>query len=197
MDKHTVVAKTRMTPEDLWRLGDDDVRRELVNGEVIEMTPAGGLHGETVARITLPLMEYIREHRIGRVVTGDVGFVLALPDDPHRVRAPDAAFIASARLPGRMPVTFVPGPPDLAIEVLSPSDNPVDVQQKVRDYLEAGTRLVWIVAPQANSVTVYRPDGSARLVCSPEALDGEEVMPGLTISLAELFADDRSDAPDR
>jgi Uma2 family endonuclease len=73
------------------------------------------------------------------------------------------------------------------VEVLSPTDNPVEVQQKVRDYLEAGARLVWVIAPEARSVTVYRPDGSARLVRDPDSLDGEDVLPGLTLSLSELF----------
>lgn len=79
------------------------------------------------------------------------------------------------------------GAPDLAVEVLSPSDDPVDVQQKVRDYLEAGARLVWVVAPSARAVTVYRADGSARLLREGEALEGEDVLPGLHIPLAELF----------
>jgi Uma2 family endonuclease len=73
------------------------------------------------------------------------------------------------------------------VEVLSPSDNPVDIQQNVRDWLEGGARLVWVIAPQARSATVYRPDGSARLVREPEALDGEDVLPGLGIPLGDLF----------
>lgn len=99
------------------------------------------------------------------------------------------AFISTGRLPeGRLPSGFLPGAPDLAVEVLSPRDDPVDVQQQVRDYLEAGARLVWVVAPQAGSVTVYRPDGSARLVREPESLDGEDVLPGLRIGLTDLLA---------
>ena len=105
------------------------------------------------------------------------------------MRAPDVAYISVDRLPdGRLPQGFLAGAPDLAVEVLSPRDNPVEVQQKVRDYLEAGTRLVWVVAPRARSVTVYRADASARLVREPESLDGEDVLPGLTVSLADLFA---------
>ena len=88
---------------------------------------------------------------------------------------------------GRLPQGFLHGAPDLAVEVLSPSDNPVDVQQKVRDYLEAGSRLVWIVAPQAKAVTVYRADSSARLLREGEDLEGEDVLPGLAIPLAEVF----------
>jgi Uma2 family endonuclease len=73
------------------------------------------------------------------------------------------------------------------VEVLPPSDNPVDVQQKVRDYLEAGARLVWVIAPAARTTTIYRADGSACLLREDDDLDGEDVLPGLTIPLAELF----------
>jgi Uma2 family endonuclease len=103
--------------------------------------------------------------RLAEVVVGDVGFVLSLPSDPERVRAPDVAFLSTARPPkGRLPQGFIRGAPELAVEVLSPSDNPVEVQQKV-----------------------YRPDGSACLVREPESLDGEDVVAGLAIPLADLF----------
>jgi Uma2 family endonuclease len=183
-----MATRTRLTADDLWRMGEGDVRRELVDGEVIEMTPAGGVHGEVLLKVGSPLRTYVEAHRLGKVVGGDVGFVLALPSDPDRVRAPDVAFISTARLPdGRLPQGFIRGAPDLAVEVLSPSDNPDEVQRKVRDYLEAGTRLVWMLAPLARAATVYRPDGSARLVREPESLDGEDVVPGLAIALADLL----------
>jgi Uma2 family endonuclease len=183
-----MVTKARVTAEDLWRLGEGDVRRELVNGEVLEMAPVGGIHGRVTGRICRRLMEHAERHGGGEVLVGDVGFVLNLPGDPERVRAPDVAFVSSHRLPeGQVPERFLVGAPDLAAEVLSPTDNPLDVQQKVRDYLEAGARLVWIIAPQAKTVTVYRPDGSARLLREHEHLDGEDVLPGLAISLTELF----------
>jgi Uma2 family endonuclease len=70
---------------------------------------------------------------------------------------------------------------------LSPTDNPVEVAQKVRDYLEGGAHLVWVLAPEAKTVTVYRPDGSARLLREGDALDGEDLLPGLAIPLEELF----------
>jgi Uma2 family endonuclease len=169
-------------------MGGGDVRRELVDGEVIEMTPAGGVHGEITGKVYQKLTDHVGARRLGKVVVGDVGFVLALPSDPERVRAPDVAFVSMGRLPdGRLPEGFLRGAPDLAVEVLSPSDNPVEVQQKVRDYLEAGARLVWVVAPRARTVTVYRPDGSARLVREPERLDGEDVLPGLGIPLSDLL----------
>jgi Uma2 family endonuclease len=98
------------------------------------------------------------------------------------------AFVAAGRLPGgQLPQGFIRGAPDLAVEILSPNDDPIEIQQKVRDYLEAGSRLVWVVAPRPRTVTVYRADGSARLVREPEALDGEDVLPGFVLPLAELF----------
>ncbi|MGQ0570746.1 MAG: Uma2 family endonuclease [Armatimonadota bacterium] len=113
---------------------------------------------------------------------------LEFPNDPERVRGPDVAFVSSSRLPeGGLPEGYLEGDPDLAVEVLSSSDNPVDIQQKVRDFLETGARLVWVIAPKARTVTVYRADGSARLLRDQEVLEGEEVLPGLTISLAEVF----------
>jgi Uma2 family endonuclease len=184
-----MTTKARITADELWRMGTGDVHRELVDGEVIEMTPAGGIHGRISGRLYRRLAEHVEARGGGEVVVGDVGFVLALPGDPERVRAPDVAFISVDRLPdGGLPQGFLAGAPDLAVEVLSPRDNPLEVQQKVRDYLEAGTRLVWVVAPKARSVTVYRADASARLVREPESLDGEDVLPGLALSLTDLFA---------
>ena len=183
-----MTTKARVTAQELWRLGEGDTRRELVNGEVVEMAPVGGIHGQVAGRIYRKLAEHVERCGGGEVVVGDVGFVLNLPGDPERVRAPDVAFVSSSRLPeGRLPQGFLSGAPDLAVEVLSPTDNPVAVQQKVRDYLDAGSRLVWVVAPQAKTVTVYRADGSARLLREQEQLEGEDVLPGLVIPLAEIF----------
>lgn len=184
-----MATRIRLTAEDLWRMGEGDVRRELVNGEVLELGPAGRIHGKHVTRIARRLEEHVERHGGGEVLTGDVGFVLTLPYDPERVRAPDVAFISTERLrEAGPPERFVRGAPDLAVEVLSPSDNPEDLQQKLRDWLEAGARLVWLVVPEARTVTLYRPDGSARLLREPETLEGEDVLPGLVIPLADLFA---------
>jgi Uma2 family endonuclease len=183
-----MATKARLTAQDLWRLGEGDTRRELVDGEVREMAPAGGVHGEVTSRIDRRLAEHVERHGGGKVLVGDVGFVLDLPHDPERVRAPDVAFMTTSRLPeGRLPEGFLRGAPDLAVEVLSPSDSLMDVQQKVRDYLDAGARLVWVVAPKARSATIYRADGSARLLREGDSLDGGDVFPGLVIPLAEVF----------
>ena len=83
---------------------------------------------------------------------------------------------------------FFPGAPDLAVEVVSPGDLDVEVQGKEDDYLEFGTRLVWVIRSKKRTVTVYHPDGTARRYGSGEALSGEEVLPGFSLALSELFA---------
>lgn len=183
-----MATNARITAQDLLRLSGDDVRRELVNGRVIEMPPHGFAHGEIAGRIWRRLVEYVERVGGGRVAVGDVGFVLSVPGDPERVRGPDVAFISQGRLSGIESLDgFVVGAPDLAVEVLSPSEGSLDVQQKVRDYLDAGTKLVWLVAPQARTVTVYRADGAARLLRHTDVLDGEHVLPGFSVPLTDLF----------
>ena len=183
-----MVTKVRLTARELWEMGQGDVRRELVNGELIEMTPAGGIHGKITGKVALRLISYVEQRGTGEVVVGDVGFVLGLSQDPERVRAPDVAFVSTGRLPeGGLPQGFLHGAPDLAVEVLSPHDYALDVQQKVRDYLDAGARLVWVIAPGARTVTVYRADGTAALLRETDHLDGEDLLPGLTIPVAEVL----------
>jgi hypothetical protein len=108
--RRAMATKTRLTAEQLWRLGTGDARRELVDGAVVETTPAGGVHGRLTGRMFRKLDEFVDLHGGGAVVTGDVGFVLALSNDPERVRAPDVAFVSTARLPdGRLPESFLAG----------------------------------------------------------------------------------------
>jgi Uma2 family endonuclease len=182
-----MLSKTRLTPDDLLQLPDDEVRRELVNGEIVEMPLANLLHGKLALRVGRLLGNHVEIHSGGEVVL-NVGFILEVPGDPDRVRGPDVAFISAVRLPQpERAEKFYDGAPDLAVEVLSPSEKSADVQQKVRDYLDAGARLVWVIAPQSRTATVYRPDGSARWLRERDALEGEDVLPGLSIPLAQIF----------
>jgi len=145
------------------------------------------LHGKCAGKIYRLLAEHVDTARDGEVVVGDVGFVLNLPYDPERVRAPDVAFISWERIPGgQLPEKFFPGALDLAIQVLSPSDDPVDVQQKVRDWLEGGAKLVWLVALRAKTVTAYSSDGSARFLRGDDSLEGQDILPGLAIPLGTI-----------
>ena len=175
-----------MTADDLLARPDDGNRRELSLGRLISEPPAGFQHGDIGARILVLLASHVRTGSLGRVVGADTGFVLGRA--PDTVRAPDVAFVCAERLKSLGQVKeFFPGAPDLAVEVLSPSERAGTIHAKVADYLAAGTRLVWVVDPEGKAVTVYRSLLSPRSVSGAQLLDGEEVLPGFAVTVSEIF----------
>jgi Uma2 family endonuclease len=163
---------------------------ELVDGELQPVSPAGPVHGELIIELGRLIKNFVKEHGITGRVLGDAGFVLELGRDPERLRGPDVAFVSTRSLALQDTNTsgkrFLRMAPDLAIEVES-SRKPGPLQRRIEDYLEAGTRLLWVIHIATRSATVYRRDGSALVLGENDALDGEDVLPGLTIPLAELF----------
>jgi Uma2 family endonuclease len=104
------------------------------------------------------------------------------------VRGPDISFLSAAKIPpAGLPEGYIDGAPDLAIEIVSPGDTASEIQNKVQDYLAYGTSLVWIVYPQQRIVTVHYPDGVARTLRETDALSGEQVIPGFSCQMAEIF----------
>ncbi len=177
-----------MTADDLARLPNDGQGYELVQGELRTMAPPGGEHGDLASHLNWLLRGYAWPRKLGRVLV-ETGYKLAA--SPDTVRSPDVSFIREDRLgPDGIPPGFINGPPDLAVEIVSPHDTMNDVMEKVREYLHYGVRLVWVVVRKTRSITVYRPDGSARVLyaASDDILDGEDVIPGFSISVAEIFA---------
>lgn len=182
------VHKTRFTAAELVQLSIPGKRLELVKGELFEMAPAGGRHGSVAMRLGILLGAYVMEHRLGETFAAETGFILRR--NPDTVRAPDAAFVAADRLPeGELPSGFLEMAPDLAVEVVSPSDSRRDVAEKVADWLRAGTRLVWVLDPATRSAAVYRSMVDAQqLLSEDDRLDGAQVVPGFSCALAELFS---------
>ncbi len=177
-----------MTAEELWRLPDDGMRHELVRGELRTMPPGGFEHGEYTSDLDTSLKQHVRANRLGRVVTGDPGFKLT--EDPDTVRAPDVAFVSNERLAGLGRVRgYFPGAPDLAVEVISPHDLYTEVDGKVAEWLEHGTRMVLVTNPRRRTVAVHRPGQPVRILGMDDVLDGEDVVPGWTLPVRELFAD--------
>lgn len=181
---------TLMTADELLRLPDDGLRRELIAGEVKTVAPTGAEHGIYVSVLDGSLGAYVRANRLGRVLTGEPGFLLTV--DPDTVRAPDIAFIRRERLQAAgLPTGFWSGAPDLAIEVISPTDLYTEVEAKVAQWLEHGARLVIVVNPRQRRVAIHRSPAEVRYLTADDAtLDGDEVVPGWRLPLRDLFASD-------
>jgi Uma2 family endonuclease len=180
-------APRLMTADELLGLPDDGYHHyELVRGELICMSPSAFIPGMVIGLVIIPLGVFVREHRLGVVGTGEAGFRLA--SDPDTVRAPDAWFVRAGRVPtGKAGEKFFAGPPDLAIEVLSPSDRYKDVMAKVRDYLAAGTPLVWVIDPMGRTAGAFGPGMVARLLDEDGVLDGGDVLPGFALPLRDIL----------
>lgn len=176
-----------LTVEQFERLPDDGHRLELVRGRVVRESLAGFEHGRMAARIAHYLEEYVKGRRLGIVCGAETGFLLST--EPATVRGPDAAFVRADRVPAERVRGYFPGAPDLAAEILSPSSTAGEVRAKVRDYLEAGTRVVWVVDPEARTVAVHRARSGARILGESDELDGGDVLPGFRLPLAQLFAE--------
>ena len=176
-----------MTAEDLLLMKHDDAgkRYELVRGELQEMPPAGGYHGNVAFTIASIIGEYIRGKDLGVGFTAETGFVTGRA--PDSVRAPDVAFVSNERLGGRAPDGFVQTAPDLAVEVVSPNDTAVAVDGNVKEYFDAGTRLVWVVYPGTRSVSVHRSPGGVTTLTEGDSLHGEPVFEDFQVRVSELF----------
>jgi Uma2 family endonuclease len=177
-------ATRLVTAEELERYPDDHYRYELVEGRVIRMSPVGYQHGRIVMQFGFLLGQHVRGPALGVVVT-EVGFTLATT--PDTVRAPDIAFIRQKRIPATGPKGFWKGPPDLAVEVLSPDDHPADVRAKVEEYLGHGTPLVVVIDPDETTVTAHRPSAPPATLRAVDILDLSDVVPGFSCEVAEIF----------
>ena len=173
------------TAEELLRAGDIG-RCELIRGELRTMIPPGYRHGRLQVRLGRKLDEFVEAQELGTVL-GEVGFILSR--DPDTVRAPDVAFMRQGHPePER---GFLSGAPDLAVEILSPDDRPGYVADKVAEWLEAGTAAVWIVDPDARTVTVHEPDRAPCVVNDTKILRGGDLLPGFMLEIREIFGKQR------
>ena len=173
-----------MTAEELLRLNLPNKRTELVRGVLVVREPAGYQHGHVAAQLLAAIANHVNVNHLGRVFAAETGFTLAR--NPDTVRAPDVAFISTARLPEPPPRGFAELAPDVAVEVLSPDDRPGEVLAKVGNWLTAGARLVWVVDPVRVLARVYRADGSESMLDETDALRGEDVLPEFEYPLSTM-----------
>lgn len=182
-----VETKGLVTADELFCMPEDGGRYELRAGELIRMSPPGARHGQYQVGLVLALGAHVRSRRLGLVQT-EVGFKLFR--DPDTVRAPDIAFVRRDRIPpDGPPIAYWDLAPDLAVEVISPSESAEDVREQIHEYLTAGTSLIWIVYPRRRSVEVWRADGSRLDLPASGTLSGEDVVAGFELPVVEIFAD--------
>ncbi len=177
-------AKTLLTADELEKWPDDDsVRYELDEGELIEMAPASEEHGGIENEIGSILRNFVKEHKLGKVYGSSGGFKLK----PDTMRAPDVAFVRRDRVESVKSRGFAKGPPDLAVEILSPSDSVRQLKRKVKQYLAAGTHTVWIVYPESREVNVIEALGADRVLGKGEMLECPALLPGFSVKIDEFF----------
>ena len=161
----------------------DGRRRELHDGVVVELSPVNPRHGTLQSRLTRRLGNWCEAQGLPEPMV-EVAVRLAR----RRVVAPDVAYVAPGpRRDAALATSALDGPPDLAVEVVSPEDTQPEVRRKVAWYLAADCPLVWVLNPQRRTATVYRPGATARQLGDGDVLDGEGVLPGFRLPLADLW----------
>ncbi len=182
------------TEEDLERLeSETGVRYELVSGlpkalnEETETTDMAGIqHAHLAANLTTELGLFLKTHKLGIVLGESASYWMKTRNS----RRPDVSFIAKDRLPAPpLPTNYFDGAPDLAVEVISPTDIWWEILEKMDEYFASSCRLVWLISPKDQTVMIYRSHQRSHILHIGDALDGEDVIPGFAMPVAELFAE--------
>jgi len=183
-----IIASERKTwtDEEFMALPKDE-RYELVNGKLVAMGNSGMEHGEIGSFLGGSLSLYVRSNKLGAICDSSTAFTMKSGNK----RSPDVSFIAKERLQGikRLPKGYFQGSPDLAVEILSPSNTVEEIHDKIVEFFENGTRLLWVIHPDEQYVLVYHSPSPDRLLRLEDFLDGEDVIPGFSLAVAELFAE--------
>lgn len=160
---------------------------ELVEGEIIEMPKPKRIHGVVTMRLALQIASFVDAHELGEVTVGDTGFVLERGEfGRDTVRGLDIAFVSKSRELGPPDFAWYEMGPDLAVEVISPSNKTSDTHLKVMQLLKAGARLVWLVYPENRTVVAHTPAGATTLR-ENDMLSGGDVLPGFELRVSDIF----------
>ena len=159
---------------------------ELIRGEVRVLTPASGAHGVVAGVIFRALSNFVEANNLGLCLPDNTGF--QLPGLADTVRSPDAAFVRADRLPEKgIGSGWISVAPDLAIEIISPTETAASLEDKLADYRAAGTTLIWVIDPSTRSVSVRRAGAPEQRLTERDSIDGANVLPGFALPVAKLF----------
>jgi Uma2 family endonuclease len=177
---------SHLTAEQFLGLPLDGQRFELIEGELRAMSPAGSEHGKIIWDLAVELGQFIKRNRLGQGFDSETGYLLSR--DPDTVRSADISFVTRERLERiGVPQGFFPGAPDLAVEVVSPSDRASDVEEKVAAWLRHGTREVWVLRPRQRTVTVHRSSTEVMHLTQDDALESPDLLPGFQLAVRDVF----------
>lgn len=183
----------RMTAEELRCLPGNNMRHELIDGELHEWPLNGGEHGYVSGRVARQLGAFLERHPDvgGGLFAGGTGFWLT--HNPDSVRAPDVAYVGESRLSRALIPGYPELAPDLVVEVVSPNDLADELQIKIEQWLLAGVLLVWVLYPQMRSAIIYETNGRGALLHADDTLHGEPVLPGFSCPVGDLFCEGRTE----
>jgi len=181
----TAIASELTTPDQFAALPNSKVF-ELIDGQLVERK-MGNKSSWVAGQIFKHLGNYVDDNGLGWVFISDNGFRLD-PERPTLIRRPDVSFVRAGRLPNEEPSDVYDRlAPDLAIEVISPTDIIAELDEKVNEYLAAGVRLVWVIHPTVRRLMVHRIDGTLAALRAGDELSGEDVIPGFRCLVEDLF----------
>ena len=179
-------TRKRLYDADALLCMPDGNEYELDDGDLVRLN-MGAEANDIAGEMYMALKPFARTNRLGAVFPAECGLRI-FPGRPSRVPKPDGGFIAHSKLPGdRLPRGFIEVVPDIVWEVVSPNDNAIYTERKVREYLGVGIRLVWVVYPDTRTVHVFRADGTASVIESGGAISGEDICPGFELPLATIL----------
>jgi Uma2 family endonuclease len=182
----STTSTTLITAEEYMQLPRGQFQHELINGELITMVLPGLPHGRIQVRLLAPLAQFVWENDLGEVY-GELGFLLSV--DPDTILGPDVAFISKQRLQEAGEVKgFWLGPPDIAVEIVSPRDTHLKVRDRTLRWLGYGTKQVWIVNPKDGTVTVHRSPADSKTFSGSDNLEADDILPGFRIPLERIFS---------
>ena len=175
-----MTPRTLLSFEDFAALPDDDLKHELNEGELVTMPPPKPRHGDCQVGLAAALVEFASSRGLGAVYT-ESGYRLS----PHTVRAPDVSFVSKARL--QDPDEYFAGGPDLAVEIVSPGDDASDLRQKIQQYLDAGTSIVWVVYPRSPQIEIHSQDKIIRTLGVEDTLEAARLLPGFQVAVRAIL----------